>query len=319
MPLSRCGSKVDNTGELSCDFAKGVLKKLFIFNGSIGSADYADEITLFNKLVTNSKLSKDASNKVFPIPEAQEIADASEANTEGTLGLGFKAILREGKPAYTIKLLAGSDLLKRLRTFNNQTIRVLEYDANGVVWGTKKGSNFIGYQCQMFFSGGKLATGQNVEEKVVTVTLSIMSVSEYIDNSYGMSLAGNNIEDIIALLDANLTFISNASNVFKIGVNIPGVDLKGAYNLYDDFGAALAELDGSFSAGSGATFGTNLPVTSIVVDATNKCLTVTFDNTAYTALSNGAKFRFNPPTVAQLDAGDVPGIELIPVILTKAA
>ena len=52
-----------------------------------------------------------------------------------SVNLGFKTVLLEGKPGYKVKLFAGADLLKRLRTFNNQTIRVIEYDSNGVFWG----------------------------------------------------------------------------------------------------------------------------------------------------------------------------------------
>src|SRR5688572_30533978 len=100
MSLSLCSSSVANTGELACDKSRGVLKKIMIFNGSIEAADYTDEAELFAKLVANSKLSKSDSNKIFVINEAQDIADASEANTEGTLGLGFKAVIREGRPAY---------------------------------------------------------------------------------------------------------------------------------------------------------------------------------------------------------------------------
>jgi hypothetical protein len=126
MSLSLCGNSVNNTGGIACDKSRGVGKKLFIFNGSIVEADYATELALMTKLIANSKLSKDESDKVFVIPEVQEITDASEANTEGTLGLGFKATLREGRPAYTVKMFAGSDELKRLRSFNNQTVRIIE-------------------------------------------------------------------------------------------------------------------------------------------------------------------------------------------------
>lgn len=318
MALSLCGQAgVANTRELSCDKSKGILKKLFIFNGSIAAADYADEATLFAKLVSNAALSKDAANKIFPINEAQDIVDASEANTTGSLGLGFTVTLREGKPVYTIKLFAGADLLKRLRTFNNQTIRVFEYDANGVLWGTKSGTNFVGYQAKLFFTGNKLATGQNVEEGVITLTLSILSNSEYIDNPVYADLSGNNIEDVQPLIDVNLTYISKASNVYKIGMYVPGANLLGDYNIFDDYGAAVAALSANFSSGTGASFGTSLAITSIAVDNTLKCLTVTFDNTAFSALSSGAQIKLTPPTTTQLDGGDVTGVELIPVIVTK--
>jgi hypothetical protein len=202
MPLSLCSSSVSNTGELGCDKSRGVLKKLFIFNGAVASADYADEATFFAKLVANSKLSKSDSNKVFVLNEAQDVADASEANKEGTLGLGFKTTLIEGKPGYKVKIFAGGDLLKRLRTFNNQTVRVVEYDSNNIAWNTKSGTSAIGFQAKLFFTGNKIATGQNVEEGIVEFTVAILSTSEYFDNAYWTNLAGHNVEDIKPLIDA---------------------------------------------------------------------------------------------------------------------
>jgi hypothetical protein len=313
---SLCGTSTDNVGQQECDKAKGVLSKILLFNGSIGSADYASELAFLNKLIANSKLSKSDSDKVFPLQEAQDLSDTSEANKEGSLNQGFKAVLLEGKPAYQAKLFAGSDLLKRLRTFNNQIVRIIELDTNGVFWGTKVGTNFKGYQAKLFFTGGRIATGQNVEEGVVTVTVSILSVSEYINNTYWIeTVAGGNVEDITALIDVNLTNISNVANVWKIGLKIPGSNLTGDYNIFDAKGAAIAAL--TFTAGTGTGYGTSLTITSIAVDNTLKCLTVTFDSTAYTALAAATVIRLSGPTPAVLDAADVDGTELISVLLTK--
>jgi len=312
MALSLCSSSVANTGELACDKSRGVLKKLFIFNGSIGSSDYASETTLFNKLVANSKLSKSDSNKLFVINEAQDIADASEANTEGTLGLGFKAVLREGKPAYTIKIFGGGDLLKRLRTYNNQTVRFFEWDANGTIWGTKSGSNFIGFQGKLFFTGNKLATGQNVEEGVVTITLSVLSTSEYFDNPYWASLASNNIEDIKALIDVPLAFVSNVTNVHKISMKIADSNLVSDYSVGPDYGTEIAALSANFSATIG---GAALTITSITYDSALEALTVTYDSTGYSGGSG--TIVLTPPTPTQLDGGNVVGVELLPVSYTK--
>lgn len=316
MSYSLCGTSVDNTGEQNCDKAKGVLQKIFIDNGAIEEADYADADAFFDKLVANSKLTKSATNKVFPLPEIQEIADASEANKEGSLNLGFKTVLLEGKPAYKFKFFGGADLLKRCKTFDNQTVRIREYDVNGVFWGTKVGTDSKGYQAKLFFTGGKAATGQNVEEGVIECTVSILSAVEYFKNSYWVESTGN-VEDIAPLIDVSLTYISNVTNVFKIGMYIAGSNLLGAYNIYDEVGSIIATLDASFAAGTGANYGTSLAITSVAVDASLKCLTVTFDSTAYTALSGGTKIKLSPPTPAQLDAADVSNTELLPVILTK--
>lgn len=316
MALSLCASSVANTGGISCDKSRGVLKKIFIFNGSISSGDYATEAALFAKLVANSKLSKSDSNKVFPINEAQEVTDSSEANTEGTLGLGFKQVIREGRPAYQVKIFAAADELKRLRTWNNQTVRILEWDANGTLWGTKSGSSFRGFQAKLFFTGNKLATGQNVEEGVTTFTLSILNTTEYYDNPYWAAMSSHNVEDIKSLIDVPLSFISNSTNVHKIGMKIPGSNLIEEYNIFDDYGAAIAALSANFSALSGAgTPTTELDITSIAVDNSLKCLTVTYDSDDYTAATGN--IRLVPPTPAQCDAGDVTGIELLYVQYAK--
>lgn len=314
MPYSLCGTSVSNTGQQDCDKARGVGRKLFIYGGAIAPADYADPDTFLATLTAYSKLSKDDPNKVFVFNEMQEITDSSDANKEGTLGLGFKTVLLEGKPGYTIKMFAGADLLKRYRTFNNQTVRFIEYDANGVFWVTKSGTNAKGFQAKPFFHGGRLATGQNVEEGVATLSLSILSNSEYIDNAYWVESTGN-VEDIMPLIDVNLVAISHTTNVWKIGMSIPGSNLIGPYNIYDTYGVEIAAL--TFTAGTGTNFATSLAITSVAIDATLKALTVTFDSTAYTALSAGTKIKLKPPTPTALDTAGVTETELLPVILTK--
>jgi hypothetical protein len=312
MALSLCSSSVANTGELACDKSRGVLKKIFIFNSSIGSSDYADAATLFAKLVTNSKLSKSDGNKVFVINEAQDIADASDSNKEGSLGLGFKTVLIEGKPGYKVKIFAGGDLLKRLRTFNNQTVRILEYDANNVLWGTKSGSSFQGFQAKLFFTGNKIATGQNVEEGIVEFSASIISTSEYFDNAYWANLAGNNVEDIKPLLDAQLAYVSKASNVYKYSVKVPDSNLVDDYDVLADYGTPIAAT--TFTAKSGASAaaaatGSSLAIDSVAYDSTNSLLTVTYNNTAYGTA--GAYIKLIPPTPAVLDAADVTNLEIL--------
>jgi hypothetical protein len=321
MALSLCGSAgAANVGELACDVAKGVAKKIFIFNGTFQSSDYTDENTFFAAFVANALLSKTASNKVLPIKEIQDVADNSEADKTGSLGLGFSQRLVEGRPKYTFKFFAGADLLKRYRTYDNKTVRVLEYDANGVLWGTKSGTNFQGYQAKLTFSGGKLATGQNVEEGVVTMTVSILSNSEYLNNSYYVQI-DENIEDAISLLDSPLAYVSKASNVYKYSVLIPGASLISTYNVLPDYGTAIAALMANFTAKSGASAaaaptGTALAITAMAYNTGGDgLLTVTYDPTAFAAA--GAFIYLAGPTPLQLNTGSVVGIELLSVVHAK--
>lgn len=316
MALSLCATSVQNTGGLACDKSRGTAKKIFIFNGSVAEADYGTEAALFAKLVEYSKLSKSDGNKIFPIAEIQDVQDISEANTEGTFNLGLKTILREGRPAYTFKVAAGSDELKRLRTFNNQTVRVVEWDANDTAWFTKSGTNAKGFQAKLFFSGNKLGDGQAINEGFVTVTVSFLSVSEYFDNAYWADMSDYNVEDIVSLIDVNLGYVSNSTNVHKISMTVAGSNLIEPYSIGPDYGTAIALLDANFSALSGAgTPATALAITSVAYDSALDALTVTYDSTAYSSATGNLKLI--PPTPAQLDAGDVPGVELISVTYAK--
>lgn len=316
MALSLCSTTVANTGELSCDKSRGVAKKFFIFNGTIDSADLATAQAFFDKLVANSKLSKDDGDKVFVLNEVQELTNTAEANTEGTLGLGFKTIIREGRPAYTAKVFGGGDMLKRLRKFNNQTVRLIEYDANDAAWAYKTGGDARGFQAKLFFSGNMLASGQNVEEGVITVGISILSNSEYFDNCGWVDLSDYNIEDVVPLVDVHMAYLSNSTNVHKITMKIPGSNMVEDYNIGPDFGTTIATLDTDFSALSGAgTPATALAITSVAYDSALEALTVTYDSTAYSSATGNLKLI--PPTPAELDAADVTGIELLSVTYAK--
>ena len=124
-----------------------------------------------------------------------------------------------------------------------------------------------------------------------------------------------NYSDIKPLIDVNLAYISNSTNVFKIGLSIFGSNLVGAYNTYDTIGTLAAGL--TFTAGTGANYGTSLTITSVAVDAALKALTVTFDSTAYTALPGGTIIQLSAPIPSVLDAADIVETEILPVLLTK--
>ena len=314
MALSLCSTSLENTGELACDKSRGVAKKFLVYNGTLTSGDMADAATLFAAIVAKSKLSKTAAEKVFVLNEVQDVQRNAEQNVTGTLGLGFSQILREGRPAYTAKIFGGADLLKRLRQMNNQTVRVLEIDANDVFWAYKSGTTARGFQAKLFFSGNMLATGQNVEEGVIEVGISIQSTSEYFGSAQWADFGGYNIEDIKALVDVPLAYVSAASNVHQISMKIADSNLVDDYNIFDDFGTVIATLDAQFSATSSEDGA--LTITSITANSTLKTLAVTYDSTQYSAISAGT-ITLTPPTPTQLDAADVTNVELVAVTYTK--
>jgi hypothetical protein len=113
----------------------------------------------------------------------------------------------------------------------------------------------------------------------------------------------------VGLINFQLSKLSNASNVYKIkAIADGGTDLEPLY------GAAMAALTWTaVNLQTGAAF----TVTSVADDTALDAFTVTFDSTAYTALTSGQKIQLYAPTAAAMDAADVTPYEGISVVITK--
>lgn len=315
MAISLCASSVANVGPIQCDVGPGIAKKIFIWNNSEDIVNVTG--ALFQPYFeTASKLPKAAANKLFAFPEHEDVVDASEANVEGTLNQGLKMIIREGKPVYTLKVLAGQSLVRLLRKFNNQNVRVLMLDSNNRIWGVKQGTKFIGAQANLFVSGLKFATGQNIEERVVTITLSYLSASEVNDDAAFGEV--DNSSGIIGLIDVDLTqTAANAANVWHIGAEIPTAEIGQSIFVADTYGTELADAL-LWEAFTGIpVYGTPLAIDSVTYEPANKGWVVTFDAVDYAALAALTKIKVQWVTPALLEAADVDGLESNFIIITK--
>lgn len=299
MSISLCASSVANTGAIQCDVAPGIPVKFMIWNDSEAIADI--EGSQFQPFMeAGSKLSKSDAGKIFVFPVIQDITDSSEANKEGTLNQGFKTVLLEGKPAYTFKVFAGQSSVPNLRKFNNQNVRLLILDANNRVWGVKSGTNFVGAQAKIFVGGLKFPTGQNVEDGVVTISVSYLVASELNDDAAFGEI--DSAAAIIGLLDANVTYISSVDNVYKIGVNVPTSEIGQTISLYDQYADELATA----SLWVLKTGTTTLGITSVAKDDTLGAWTVTTTENTYD-FGDVLKLNLKAPPI--LDAADVTEIE----------
>lgn len=313
MALSLCGGIAANTGGIDCDSSPGIIRKIIVWGGSLDSAEYDTPETVQAAFELAAGLPKADANKMFVFPIAQEITDNSEQNTTGSLGLGFTAVVREGKPAYSLKVFAGQSLVSQLRKFNNTTIRILTLDANGKVWGVSSNGRFIGAQARLFTAGLKFATGQGIEEGVVTISVSFLDTNEINSNAAFVELADDS--GVEGLNDVNLSeYAPHSSNVMKMQLIVPTAEMGGGINLQDTYGTELASI-GAWKASSG---GTPITITAVTENTANNGWDVTLDSTEYTALPAQAKIIMDLVAPAVLDATyNVVGIEAVPLTIIK--
>jgi hypothetical protein len=314
MSLSLCGSVGANTGAIDCDITRGTPIMIAPGSATFSSSDYADQTTMDAAIIAKTKLATGNTQKLFPFPVIQGAADQTEAAKYGNLGYGLKMKLLRGKPAYEFDVLAGTALEKALMAFDKKVVPLLILDDKKQFAGVKDSSdNYKGAKWLIGVEPSPYGDAQNA--KATKVTISIVDSQDFVENAvfYETALTSTSL---VGLKDVILWEPqAHASNVYKIKMKIPTTKLNGDLDIWSDYGALIAAL--TFTAGTGSNYGTALTITSVAADNTLEALTVTFDSTAFTALSAGAKIKLTPPTPTVLDAADVTGVELFPIILTK--
>jgi hypothetical protein len=315
--ISLCGNVGANTGPIACDTSRGVPKVLILGGAEFTPDQYASSEAFKEALLEAVNLPNGDAGKMYPFPEIQNVVNNTEANTTGTTGLGLQLILREGRPAYTFGVLIGTNLEKQLRKFNRRVVPVMVFDDAGNTWGSLTSTkNFKGTNALIYVSGKPFSDGSSVDTLYTNVSISFTSAADFFDYAAFVN-TDFNVNELEGLLDATLyEAVENTANAYKIGVVYENAQLGGNINLYDKYGADLA-VAALWKAYSGTALATPLTITSVAVDAALKAYTVTLDSTAYSALGSLAKIKLQLDTPAALQAGDVTGIESVPLILTK--
>lgn len=311
---SFCGSnRRANVARFACDKARTFPNKLILGSKAFTTADAADADTFRAALLAATQLDSGDNDKLYAINVLQDPQDTTEANKTGAVGEGVPQVLVEGRPQFTYRVEIGQDLFKRLRVFNKQIVPIQTVDDSGNDWGAKNADgDFVGCDAYFFISGNTQQTASTPVS--ATITISYLSARQYNDEAFYIPVELGEFEPG-GLLDAVLSAISHSANVWKIAIKAATAQFNGFINIAEKYSG---DLDATvFSAFTGATFATSLAITSVAYDATLKAMTVTFDSTAYTALSGGAKIKLILGDVAALVAIDITGIEGVAVIIAK--
>lgn len=325
MSTNLCSTVGGNTGSVGCDGQRGVPRKILVGSKAFSSVEYATPDSLQTAILASINLSNGDANKLFPFPEIEEVAINTEADTTGSLALGPIKRLRKGRPAYSYSCDITWGQYQKLLAFDNKIMPVFSFDDANQMWGkrdvmltanTPNTNPFKGELARITVSGSGFKDGANASAGVAVISVSYLSVDDFEKRGTYALLPTLAAGDMAGLLDVMLYEPSaHVSNVYKIAATIQVPLLGGDRNIYDEFGAILAGL--TWSAGTGTNYATALPITSVAVDATNKCLTFTFDNTAWTALPALTKIKVTPPTVATLVGANMVGYEIGSIIVSK--
>lgn len=319
MSTNLCSLVGGNTGRIDCDGKRRTPVILLVGSKEFTPSDYADEATLYAAIQTAINQSNGTAGKLFPFPEIGEVADATVAASTGNLALGPQRQLTKERPGYTYSVEIGHTQFQKLLVFHNKEVPVITLDSANQGWFYKNSTsgNIRGEIALITVSGNGFENGTDATTGVCTISVAYKSVDDFQKKSafwpFSATVAPS---DFQGLKDVTLTEVTaHTTNVYKVGLRIPTAQVGGTLNPWDDIGAAVAAL--TFTAGTGTGYATPLTITSVAVDNTLKCLTVTFDSTMYTALAALTKIKLTPPTVATMFTAGLVGYELGSIVVSK--
>jgi hypothetical protein len=318
MSYDLCITEGGNVGGIGCDKKRATPLCFVVGEKEFTPADRTDEITFVAAIKSALNLNEGTPGKLYPFPVIGEVAETTEAPTRGSLTLGTPRELRKGKYGYDFSMEVGHSQFQALYQWHGRKVRLITLDSlyNGWFEVNEESGNVKGEQALVEVSGNGFEDGNSAQTGVCHVVITFLDTEAFIKRSGYYSFTSLIPTDLQGLKDVLMSEPqAHVSSAHKVQLKMKNAKLNTDGNIYDQHGAAIAAL--TFTAGTGTAYGTALTITSVAVDAALKAFTVTFDNTAYTALPNGTKIKLTPPTVATLAAAGITGIEIAPIILTK--
>ena len=315
MAISLCGKTGGNTGGVKCAVSPGKAQALAIWSGKLTTAEMLTQATIKTTLLADSKLSKNAADKLFVLPVVINRENQKEANTEFTFSSGMKVVTREGLPGYRFGFMTSQQQMKNLRKFNDQGVSLLVQDDSLNIWGTVNGDGeFIGRQAKLFFEG--LTHVDDASPKgVAYVTVSFIDAVESFDDQYFVSVDFGLNNTLSALIDVQLyQKATAASNVLKISAKIDTGSAAEQLDIYSDFSTALA--DKTLWTVRNLNTGGAITIDGVAGNA-NGFWEVTLDSDEFALITNGHVLEVNLVAPQTLDAANAKGIEATSTTYTK--
>lgn len=253
----KCAENFANTGIGECDLVPKHIVGMFLVPASFEIKPDDDVKKVLQDAAEEDKIR----DRIFPVHGFVEVEDNSEDPNEQTFGYGGLSISREGKYDWSFRFdKGGLCLLKRLRSYNKSNVRVLLYDADGVIFGRSQDGNLKGIPLDLFYappftlSDGD-STSTSFQVRVVLDPKYLNDSMAFVDTS-DLGFLPNEIE---GLQDVHFEDSGSTSATIKV----KAVAGCGSENVLETFESELA--DDALWVVKDASDGSDLALTSVAI------------------------------------------------------
>jgi len=290
-----------NTGFGDCFFdPKNIVGGMYVRDSFELTASQLASPALALAALQAAAINDNENLRAYPFPEFDGLTDSTEDPVKQTLGYGNPSVVREGKYVLAFQFTKGGICVNNaLRKFNGNKGKVILWDAEGTIIGTKVGTSLKGIPLTYFYARPfKLNDGSNVSLYTIEFSFNPNYIN---DNIAFIRLSLGDLSNIYGLQNAVLSLpIPRATAVIKAAVT-KGC---GGEDLYDTYSAELAVVGMWRATRNGAA----VNISSVAIDPNLKAFTITLDTTDPDYNAAGP-FVLNLAPVSVLTTGGVTGIE----------
>lgn len=311
LSLANCANpdSIFNVGVPLCDIQRGKIKGIILLDrGTFFTPTHLASLVAF---LAELKVKTTAARggRAYPILDLLNFEDNTGDPATGSVGNLSTAtiVTNDAVPAFLFGYNGTEARHTTMSLIAGMSLDVMFIDDKYAIYGTRSGDNFAGYTILQAYSHvAKFIVSDSVNQYAFRLTLG--NIVQYREQS-GYVVTNTGLLAIQGLINVSMNKFSSASNVWKF---LPVSD--GGTNLEPLFGTALAAATWVMT---NLTDNSNVTVTSVAKDDTNKALTYTIDSTMYTAAPSGTQFLVTPPSPSVLAAAGVKPYEVISFIITK--
>lgn len=296
-----------NTGIPSCFANPSKLIGLILVSKSFVLTKTQVATTLLTTLVDATHAAK--SLRIYPLINFEELSnDSTEDPSRQTLGYGRSVMIREGNYSWQFRYLDGGLCLhNQLRLFNNKKWSAFFVDADGLLIGTRSGTEDMkGIPLEEFYAEPWRPSNGNSEEARYTVMVQFKP--EYINNKIAFVETQSEfdiVSDVKGLLNLKLEAYTNiVSGLVKVKVS----EVCGGENIYDLYEDSL-DKGAAYLVKNKAT-GAAIPFT-VTKDATEKgfAIQMTTADANYPSVGGQVTIELNVPSVLKAAPVSMSGYE----------
>lgn len=269
-----CATSFGNVGFGDCTFDPGKIVGAIQVprDFEISQSDLDGDLRAFFETKTHAAIG----SRVFPYHYFSTVADNTEDVTINTSDYGDKDIVRDGYYDFTFRYFTGGiGLHQEIAKNSGKGKYFLFYDDNGYLFGYKSGTKMKGIPTSVFYvQPWRINTGADTAGYYLRFIINPIYMNK--GNFAYAKVDDLNLIDVEGLQEYDLFQYSLAGNVAKIQARsrISGVDMYDAYST--NFSQVTA-----WSARNEEN--TDVPITSVTLDATNKAWIITFNSTVFNA------------------------------------